>query len=426
MVMLAKEIFYTMGKCAGLALAAVLFFQTPTLCADSDTTLSASAMKPVADAAIPDTASTVSTVSTASTGTTDTTMSADSATLVAPTGATDSDTAASAPAPVPAAVTPPAEPAPLKNEIPKDKMPEIKVIVSPEKGAIGDLIEWKVAVQKKAAADRVVLPSSFNFGSLEIQSRTLAGEKDDETAMTQTLGVGLISFETGEFEIPPQKLTVVDADGNLSELMSPAFKVTITSLIANEPEPAVKLDEEGGEVVMVEDYTLLYVAIGLGAVLVIVLLTLLVRKLLSMRKPKPGPPPPPPRPAHEVALEKLNAIKNAGYLDEQMHKTFHLKLSEAFREYLGNRYKFDALEMSTREIVAQLRARALKLELHREVVQLLEDTDLVKFAKYIPAKESSEQLLDEAFRIVEVTRTPMASASSGGEADVDKADGGLP
>ncbi len=305
---------------------------------------------------------------------------------------------------------PTAEPAPLKDEIAKEEMPEIKVTVSPEKGAIGDLIEWKVIVHRKSVQDRVVLPSSFDFGKLEIQSRTVKGEESGEKSLTQVMGIGLVALDTGEFNIPPQKLTVVDGKGNLSEVMTPAFTLTIDSLIANEPEPSIKADEKDGEVVMVDDFTLLYIAIAVLAVLVTVLLTLLVRKLLSLRKPRPGPPPPPPRPAHEVALEKLNALRNSGYLDEQMHKRFHLKLSEAFREYLGNRYHFDALECSTREIVDALRRLSLKVELHREVVQLLEDTDLVKFARYIPPREESERLLEEAFRIVEITRDSPASA----------------
>jgi hypothetical protein len=307
---------------------------------------------------------------------------------------------------------PTAEPAPLKDEIAKEEMPEIKVTVFPEKGAIGDLIEWKVIVHRKSVQERVVLPSSFDFGKLEIQSRTVKGEESGEKSLTQVMGIGLVALDTGEFNIPPQKLTVVDGKGNLSEVMTPAFTLTIDSLIANEPEPSIKADEKDGEVVMVDDFTLLYVAIAVLAVLVTVLLTLLVRKLLSLRKPKPGPPPPPPRPAHEVALEKLNALRNSGYLDEQMHKRFHLKLSETSREYLGNRYHFDALECSTREIVDALRRLSLKVELHRDVVQLLEDTDLVKFARYIPPREESERLLEEAFRIVEITRDTPASAAA--------------
>ncbi|MBN2527968.1 MAG: hypothetical protein JXR76_16380 [Deltaproteobacteria bacterium] len=337
------------------------------------------------------------------------------------------DTSAVSAPDTPVAPPPAPSPAPLKDEIAKEKMPDINVTVTPSKGAIGDLIEWKVEAKKKSPDDRVVLPSSFDFGKLEIQSRSVSGETTDEKAMTQVAGIGLISFETGEFDIPPQKLTVVDGKGNLSEVMTPAFKVTINSLIANEPEPALKVDEKDGEVVMVDDYTLLYVAIALCAIVVVVLLTLLVRKLLSMRKPKPEPPPPPPRPAHEIAFEKLNALKHSGYLDEDMHKTFHLKLSEAFREYLGNRYHFDALECSTREIIDALRGMNLKLELQREVVQLLEDTDLVKFAKYVPAKDESLKLLDEAFHMVDITCVqvgPKISDEKVDSATPDAIDGG--
>lgn len=314
--------------------------------------------------------------------------------------------------------------APLKDEIAKDKMPSISVTVSPKKGAIGDLIEWKVEVKKKTPEDRVVLPATLDFGRFEIQSRDMGNDNSDEKSMTQHLGVGLVAFETGEFDIPPQKLTVVDDKGNLSEVMTKAFTVTIKSLIANEPEPAMKVDEKDGEVVMVEDYTLVYVGIGLLAVLLIVLITLVAHKLSTMYRPRRATPPPPPRPAHITALEKLNKLKNAGYLDEQMHKVFHLKLSEAFREYLGNRYHFDALEHSTHEIIDELKRISLNVELHREVVQLLEDTDLVKFAKYEPPKEESEALLDEAFRIVDITKAPMESDAATA-VDKNPVDGGM-
>jgi len=284
------------------------------------------------------------------------------------------------------------EPA-LKQEIPAAAMPDVKVTVSPKTPAVGDEIVWAVTVRpksEKAEAVRVVLPDALDFGELEIVRRS-------------PLEIGLVAFAAGDYPIPAQKLTVVDERGNIAEVMSKPFDVKVKSLIANAPEPQLKEDKGPGEVVMEDDFTLLYIAITLGGILLVVLLTLLIRRLWALRKPRPAAPPPPPRPAEDIAREKLQALRLSSYLEEGMHKTYHLKLSEAVREYLGNRYGFDSLERSTTELVEEIKARPLPRALFDELVRLLEDTDLVKFAKFEPTVGESRALLDEAFRIVDVT-----------------------
>ncbi len=311
---------------------------------------------------------------------------------------------------------------PLKSEIPKNRMPDLKVTLTPKTVAIGQKAVWSVEAVKKDSKDRIIV-SAVKFDGLEIVSRyvnnsDISNVKTDKTDSDNGIkpdtvyAAGLISFDEGSFDIPPQKLTVVDKDGDISEVMTKGFTLKVKSLIANEPEPKLKEDKGSGEVVMEKDYTAVYIAAALGGILLIVLLTLLGRKLWLMRRPRPEAPPPPPRPAEEIALEKLSALKDAQYLNEGMHKEFHLKLSEAVREYLGNRYSFDSLERSTFELVGELKIKKIKRELYLEIVKLLEDTDLVKFAKYIPDIGESRALLDDAFRIVEVTTKEALQAES--------------
>ena len=72
-----------------------------------------------------------------------------------------------------------------------------------------------------------------------------------------------------------------------------------------------------------------------------------------------GPkPPPPPRPPEEVALEKLGAVKTSGMLERGEIKEFHISVSEAIREYLGGRYGFDSLELTTEELDVPARVAA--------------------------------------------------------------------
>jgi hypothetical protein len=284
----------------------------------------------------------------------------------------------------------------------------LQVELEPATVSIGQQAVWKIKVVENKNSCRVIV-SNPSFSNLEL---TGAYNKEDvegddkkvrEYPDDITYAASLISFDEGEYKIAPQKITVVDKDGNISEILTGEKTLKVKSLIANEPEPKIKEDKGKGEVVIEKDNTFIYIFVGLISVILIVLLTLLGRKLWQMRKPAPAAPPPPPRPAEVIAFEKLNGLKNSQYLNEDKHKEFHLKLSESIREYLGNRYHFDSLEKSTFELIGLIKNNKIKREIFLEIVKLLEDTDLVKFAKYIPDVGESRELLEDAFRIVNIT-----------------------
>jgi hypothetical protein len=297
----------------------------------------------------------------------------------------------------------------LRAEIPETDMPEITTVLAPAQAAIGDPIVWRVEAVRKPD-DRLVLPAALNFGKLEIAAKNETEEAASNGRVRQRIEVVLVAFDTGESVVPPQKITVVDRTGNISEVVTPEFSIQINSVIANAPEPALKSDEGPGEIVLEDDYTLLFIAGAIAAAALIALLTLLIRRLWAMRRPRPAPPPPPPRPAEEIALEKLKSLACSHYLEEGQHKTYHLTLSETFREYLGNRYGFDALEMSTAELRHALRGCPVPVTTGVEITRLLEDTDLVKFARFVPAVKESEALLEQAVHIVHIT-TPSAAVT---------------
>ncbi|MCU0663960.1 MAG: hypothetical protein MUC50_16740 [Myxococcota bacterium] len=300
-------------------------------------------------------------------------------------------------------------PGPSDSEpgIPTSELPKIKLTVDPAEVFVGELVIWKLDIER-SRDQRVHLPSSTSFGDLEIHSKDAVQGAESGSRVHESLTVRLIGFEAGERAIPPQKLAVVDERGRLGEVSVEPSVVKIKSLIANEPEPKLKEDKGPGVDVYQEDYTLLYVLIAILAALAVAGLTLLVRYLWNKRRPKAPPPPPPPRPAQDIAREKLVALQQSNLLDTGEIKQYHILLSEALREYLGNRYGFDSLEMSTEELMAIARRLSLSTEDFHELHGLLEDTDLVKFAKHLPALDTSRELLRRTFAFVERT-TPTAA-----------------
>ena len=106
--------------------------------------------------------------------------------------------------------------------------------------------------------------------------------------------------------------------------------------------------------------------------------------------------------AHQIALSALNKLKNSNLLDQGNIKEFYIILSWIIREYLENRYFIKALEQTSQEIKESLREKNVKERY--EFVNLLQDCDLVKYAKFIPYKEEAEKLLEKAFYLVEQTK----------------------
>ena len=297
--------------------------------------------------------------------------------------------------------------------LPADRRPAVRLGVGPEEAVIGEAVSWTVVVRHRVG-DSVHLPAGADFGRFEVQGRSRETAAVDADWVEETLLVRLVAFETGEMIIPEQELTLVDVEGRLARLVVEEARVEIRSLIANEPEPDLKPDSGPGERVFEEDYTLLWILGAVAAVLLVALLTLLVRWLLARRRPRQGPPPPPPRPPEEVALEKLEALANSTLLDEGLHKEFHVLLSEALREYLGGRYGFYALESSTEEILAELARDRLPRAalLFGRIRGLLTETDLVKFAKVVPTREESRDLLEQTQAVVHAT-TPRPAPAEG-------------
>ena len=89
-------------------------------------------------------------------------------------------------------------------------------------------------------------------------------------------------------------------------------------------------------------------------------------------------------------------------------------VSDSVRNYLGLRFGFHGLESTTDEIAAELgQAETLMIE-PNDAIGFLGQCDLVKFAKASLADEASQELIAEAFALVDRTR-PTTSADARGQ-----------
>ncbi len=152
------------------------------------------------------------------------------------------------------------------------------------------------------------------------------------------------------------------------------------------------------------------------AALIALVVGALVAWLLGrwLRRPRPEPPPPPPRPPWEVALEELFDIRHAGLIEDQRFSEHFDRVSHTVRKYLGDRYGFDGLESTTREILGFIGRVTPTVTALPEIEVFLREADLVKFARLTPTEQDCETALGRGEHIVHSTIPPLRPGSAAG------------
>ncbi|MEM7354579.1 MAG: DUF4381 family protein [Acidobacteriota bacterium] len=113
----------------------------------------------------------------------------------------------------------------------------------------------------------------------------------------------------------------------------------------------------------------------------------------------------PPRPAHEIAYEALERLRQTDFEDVEAMRLFHFEISEVIRTYVENRFRLNATDLTTEEIVAALdQLRGLSGDESERLRRFLAATDQVKFAAYQPGEEEIAQTYEGALSFVEATR----------------------
>jgi len=153
----------------------------------------------------------------------------------------------------------------------------------------------------------------------------------------------------------------------------------------------------------------------LGAIGVLIYTIYLRRKSkkpLILFKPKPE------LPAHILAIEALNHLKDEALWKRGRFKEYYTGLTDILRNYFERRYGVMAQEMTSDEILEALKSLTNE-NLLNKLRNLFSTADLVKFAKGIPEPRENEVNLDIAYEFVEKTKLITVVGSTTAETNSD-------
>jgi len=112
-----------------------------------------------------------------------------------------------------------------------------------------------------------------------------------------------------------------------------------------------------------------------------------------------------PEEAHVRALRELRVLGQSGMLQEGNFRPYYSRLTYILRLYFEDRFRFGALESTTAEILEYCRNTGILEEEYQKMTrEILEQSDLVKFARHRPPVSAGEQNLRIAIQVVEGTR----------------------
>ena len=139
----------------------------------------------------------------------------------------------------------------------------------------------------------------------------------------------------------------------------------------------------------------------------------LIRRGRSLRHPfRPAPELPP----HVVAIRALEALHNQKLWQNNRHKQYYSGLTDILRTYIAARYGIGAMEMTSDEIIGELRNFDLPAKSALDLQTVLRDADLVKFAKATPDGEQNEADYLKTYYFVEETK--IQEPTSGDEQEI--------
>lgn len=109
------------------------------------------------------------------------------------------------------------------------------------------------------------------------------------------------------------------------------------------------------------------------------------------------------RTPQEVAMSNLMDIKEEKVWEKGQQKKYYTQITDTLRNYFVERFNIGAMEMTTKQIIDELRTDDDAKNVEDKISQVFQLSDMVKFAKYQPTKEENEMSIVNAMFIVQQT-----------------------
>jgi hypothetical protein len=293
----------------------------------------------------------------------------------------------------------------------KDTLPpvEVKAEVDRATATTGDSIRYTLTAKSEPQIGVTIPEMGSQIAGLRIVDLGEAGPIERDGYKIVERWYQLKADIIGSYIIPGAVFSYRDAQGKTNELKTAQLFIEVKTVIEDK-ETATDIKDIKPLATIPRDYTLIIGLSLAGLVLLILIAGGIYLYRTRYRKTAALPA----RPAHEVALEEIDQLQKEGLITRGIYQEHYFKLSEIFRRYLERRFRFQAVEQTTEEILPELHnLRDIDEKAKGNAQEFLHHTDLVKFAKHTPDADEVEHEHREAVNFIHKTKEDPAHSPTG-------------
>jgi len=280
---------------------------------------------------------------------------------------------------------------------------EINSLVDTSRITIGDRIKYEVTIDYSDSLTIMHPGDGINLNQFEIKDYKIHDAENRDGRVFQKYEYTISVFDTGSFTIPPFPIAYfpIDSMQNAKIVEASAIKIYVESILGDGEQ---ELKDVKAPIYIPFDYVLLASIIAI--VLLLALGGYLGYRFYKAKKEEGFSliPKKPKKPAHEIALEAYQKLQEKDLLKQGLLKQYYTGCSEILRKYLEDRFFIVALEETTPEILRDIKPQEIKKDFLDNLKQILELSDFVKFAKYIPNEDENNTILQNCIDFVENTK----------------------
>jgi len=266
---------------------------------------------------------------------------------------------------------------------------------------IGDKITYTITIAYDQDLDIQLPEFGQNLAGFAIKDFGQTKQKKKGKYLIREQWYLLDTYVSGSYTIPAPVVIYTASDGIEEQVEGKELTVEVRSLLSEESaendirdiKPPVNLPVSYAKFIWAGVIGLLVIAAAIA-----VLVFFLNREKYESRISRS-------RPAHEIAYEQLEMIRQEDLIAKGMIEEYYVRLSDTIRHYLENRFALRAPEMTSEEFLQVASDYSGFNESRRSLLNdFLGHCDLVKFAQYGPNEREIEAVFYSAKQLVDETK----------------------
>ncbi|MEP6614984.1 MAG: hypothetical protein ABJA57_00325 [Ginsengibacter sp.] len=289
--------------------------------------------------------------------------------------------------------------------------PEVRISVDKNRILIGEPFTYRIDASFPLHAFKVqfpALPDSFNHFEMVKKGTVVTTEANGMLNCSQVFS--FTSFDSGTNTFPPLPM-LFHSPGSDKDSPIKIFTDSMLISVNYSPLDSVKTFHDIKSIIEVKDEWpwWMWAALGLSIILLLVLLYSLFK---NRRRKKPKTIFTSRLSPIEEARQSLKELEKQQLLFKGEVKQFHTRLSEIFKRYLSRKTNTNLLHLTSDEVLMHLDSLKITKDIISVAANNLRMGDAVKFAKFIPPGEESNQALMNSNTVIEkIDLSPLNSTS---------------